>query len=201
MVEPAAERGDAVARQPAVGLDLGLARAPGADAADAAARAEALEMRPQAAHAGHVVLELGELDLELALGRVGVAGEDVEDHRGAVEHRQVELGLEVALLAGVSSSSATTVGVRRLQQRLELVDLARPQVEVGVRLVAELHDLRRRRPRPRCAAARAAPRARRGSGVAAIMKARCFAAPRALGRCVAGLGLAAVAGLLHRTPV
>ncbi len=99
LVEPAAQRGDAVAREPAVGLDLRLARAAGADAAVAAPRAEALEVRPQAAHAGHVVLELRELDLELALGRVGVPGEDVEDHRGAVDHRQAELGLEVALLA------------------------------------------------------------------------------------------------------
>ena len=90
---------DAVAREAAVGLDLRLARASGADAADAATGAEALEVRPQAAHAGHVVFELGELDLHLALGRVGVAGEDVEDHRGAVDHRHVELGLEVALLA------------------------------------------------------------------------------------------------------
>ena len=56
-------------------------------------------MRPQPAHAGEVVLELRELDLELALGRVGVDGEDVEDHRGAVDHRHAELLLEVALLA------------------------------------------------------------------------------------------------------
>ena len=85
VLEPAAQRGDAVAREPAVRLDLRLARAAGADAAHAAAGAEALEVRPQPAHAGHVVLELRELDLELALGRVGVAGEDVEDHRGAVD--------------------------------------------------------------------------------------------------------------------
>ena len=99
VVELAAQRRDAVARQAAVGLDLRLARAAGADAADAAAGAQALEVRPQAAHAGHVVLELGQLDLELALGRVGVDGEDVEDHRRAVDHRHAELLLEVALLA------------------------------------------------------------------------------------------------------
>ena len=56
-------------------------------------------MGPQPAHAGQVVLELGQLDLELALGRVGVVGEDVEDHRGAVDHRHAERRLEVALLA------------------------------------------------------------------------------------------------------
>ncbi len=61
--------------------------------------AEALEVGPQPPHAREVVLELGELDLELALGRVGVVGEDVEDHGGAVDDRHAELLLEVALLA------------------------------------------------------------------------------------------------------
>ena len=56
-------------------------------------------MGPQPAHAREVVLELGELDLELALGRVGVVGEDVEDDRRAVDHRHAERLLEVALLA------------------------------------------------------------------------------------------------------
>ena len=138
--------GDAVAREAAVGLDLRLARAAGADAADAAARAETLEVRPQAAHAGHVVFELGELDLHLALGRVGVAGEDVEDHRGAVEHRDVERGLEVALLARrqlVVGDDEVRVGL--LEQRLELLELARAEVEVRVRLVALLGELADRR--------------------------------------------------------
>ena len=45
-----------------------------------------------------VVLELGELDLHLP--SVIVVGEDVEDHRGAVDHGHLELRLEVALLAG-----------------------------------------------------------------------------------------------------
>src|SRR3954453_13563554 len=78
VVEPALECGDAVAGQAAVRLDLGLAGPPGADAADAAPGAEAPQGGPHASHAGHVVLELGELDLELALRRVGVPGEDVE---------------------------------------------------------------------------------------------------------------------------
>ena len=96
----AAQRGDPVARQAAVGLDLRLARATGADPAVDAPGAEALEVRPQAPHAGEVVFELRQLDLELPLGRVGVVGEDVEDHRGAVDHRHAERLLQVALLAG-----------------------------------------------------------------------------------------------------
>ena len=146
LVQAAAQDRDAVAREPAVGLDLRLARAAGADAADAAAGAETLEVRPQAAHAGHVVFELGELDLHLALGGVGVAGEDVEDHRGAVEHRDVELGLEVALLARRELVVGDDeVRVRLLEQGLELVDLARAEVVVRVRLVALLDELADRR--------------------------------------------------------
>src|SRR2546430_11193246 len=93
-LEAALERGYPVTRQPAVRLDLRLARAPGADAA-----AKALEVRPQAAHAREVVLELSELHLELALGGVRVVGEDVEDDRRAVDHGHADLLLEVALLA------------------------------------------------------------------------------------------------------
>ena len=61
--------------------------------------AEPLEVGPQAPHPREVVLELGELDLELALGGVGVGGEDVEDDRGAVDDRDAERRLEGALLA------------------------------------------------------------------------------------------------------
>ena len=142
MVEAAAERGDAVAREPAVGLDLGLAGASGADAADAAPGAEAFEVRPQAAHAGHVVFELGELDLHLAFSRVGVGGEDVEDHGRAVEHGYVELGLEVALLAWRELVVGDDeVRVELLDQRLEFLGLARAEVEVRVRVVALLREL------------------------------------------------------------
>ena len=90
-------------REPAIGLDLRLARAPRADSA-----AEALEVGPEPAHPREVVLELGELDLQLALGRVRVVGEDVEDDRGSVDHRHAERLLEVAPWRGSSSSSQAT---------------------------------------------------------------------------------------------
>ena len=61
--------------------------------------AESLEVGPQSAHPGQVVFELGQLHLQLALGRVGVVGEDVENHRRAVDHRHTERRLQVALLA------------------------------------------------------------------------------------------------------
>ena len=116
--QAAPERGDAVAREAAVGLDLGLARSAGADAAVHASRAQPLEVGPEPAHAREVVLELGELDLELALGRAGVVGEDVEDDRRAVDHRHVELLLEVALLARQQLVVAGhEVGVRSPRRR------------------------------------------------------------------------------------
>ena len=87
---------DAAPREPAVGLELRLAGAARADAA-----AEALEVLPHAAHARQVVLELRELDLELALGAHGVLGEDVEDQLRPVDDARLERVLEVALLRGL----------------------------------------------------------------------------------------------------
>ncbi len=135
------ERGDPVARQAAVGLDLALARAPGADTG-----AQALEMGPQAAHAGEVVLELRQLDLQLALGGVRVPGEDVEDHRGAVQHGHPHLLLEVALLPRRELVvDHHQVRVCFLHGGLELRQLPAPEVAVGVRLRAPLRHLPRRR--------------------------------------------------------
>ena len=91
--QPLAEQRDAAAREAAVGLELRLAGAARADAA-----AEPLEVLPHPAHARQVVLELRELDLELALGADGVLGEDVEDQLRAVDDARLERVLERALL-------------------------------------------------------------------------------------------------------
>ncbi len=55
-------------------------------------------MLPEAAHAGKVVLELSQLDLELPLGCDGVLGEDVEDQLRSVDHPRLESVFELALL-------------------------------------------------------------------------------------------------------
>ena len=103
-------------------------------------------MGPQPPHAGEVVLELGELDLELALGRVGVVGEDVEDHRGAVDHRHPQCRLEVALLARRELVVAgDQVGVDALGLGLDVVELAAPEVAVRVGRLAHLGHLARGR--------------------------------------------------------
>ena len=94
VLEPAPQRRDPVARQPSIRLDLALPRSPRADSA-----AEALEVRPQSAHPREVVFQLSKLDLQLALRAARVRGEDVEDHRRAVDHRHAERLLQVALLA------------------------------------------------------------------------------------------------------
>ena len=99
-------------------------------------------MRPQPAHAREVVLELRELDLELALGRAGVVGEDVEDDRRAVDHRHAELLLEVALLARQQLVvDRDQVGVGLLHRLLQLGELAAAEVAVRVGPLAALHHL------------------------------------------------------------
>src|SRR3954451_22026653 len=70
---------DAPHQAPAVDLELGLARTAGADAGALLAEAATGPAQPR-----QPVAQLGQLDLGLALLAVGVLGEDVEDHRGAV---------------------------------------------------------------------------------------------------------------------
>ena len=72
---------DARADVALVGLELRLARASGADAA-----AETAHLLVPDGEPGQVILILRQLDLELALARLGPLGEDVEDERAAVEH-------------------------------------------------------------------------------------------------------------------
>ena len=64
-----------------------------------------------------------------------VVGEDVEDHRGAVDHRHTERGLEVALLArGQLVVAGDQGGVGPLDRGLQLDELAAAQVAVGIGL-------------------------------------------------------------------
>ena len=107
---------------------------------------EPLEVRPEPPHAGEVVLELRQLDLELPLGRVGVVGEDVEDHRGPVDHRNAQLLLQVPLLARRELVvEGDQVGVGGGDLPLQLGELSPAQVAVRVGLGAGLGHLPRRR--------------------------------------------------------
>ena len=93
LLEPSPEERDAVACDPAVRLELRLAGASRSDAA-----AEPLEVLPHSPHPRQVVLELCELDLQLALGTHGMLREDVEDQLGPVHDPRLKLVLEHSLL-------------------------------------------------------------------------------------------------------
>ena len=197
--ELAAQRRDAVAGEAAVRLDLGLTGSTGERPAPG--RAQALEVGPQPPHAGHVVLELRELDLQLAVGGVRVVGEDPEDHGGAVDDGELELLLQVALLArGELVVGGDHVGVGRLGRRLHLGDLAGAQIGVRVRLVAVLDRLAHDRD-----SGGAKQLVELGQVVAGL---QCADGERALlrpafglGRAVAGRRGAAVAISLHAPPI
>ena len=80
------QHGDALAHAAAVDLELGLAGSAVADHAAGLAR----QMRPLAGEARQQVLELRQLDLELARLRGRPLREDVEDQLGAVDDAHAE---------------------------------------------------------------------------------------------------------------
>ena len=74
--------------------------------------------------------------------RVGVVGEDVEDHRGAVDHGHVERLFQVALLARQELIvHRHQVGVRLRDRRPQLGELSLAHVAVGLRAIAALGHL------------------------------------------------------------
>ena len=119
---------DPIAEQTTVGLELFFARTAQADTA-----LLALEVGPAAHQASGQMLELGELDLQLAFMAARALREDVEDQRSAVDHHALQLALEVALLArrqGVIEDH--DVGAVRTQGFADLLDLAAAGEELGI---------------------------------------------------------------------
>ena len=95
---------DAVRDEPAVFLELLLARAADADAA-----LVARQVGPHPLEPGQGVLELRQLDLEMGLVRPGPGGEDVEDDLGPVDDLDAqEPSPGSAVWAGPRSLSKTT---------------------------------------------------------------------------------------------
>lgn len=84
------EVGDAIAYPPPVDLQLRFPRAPAADAA-----CESAESLRAARQPGQSVLQLRELDLELAVGALGALRENVEDELRAVDDLQARAVGEV----------------------------------------------------------------------------------------------------------
>ena len=121
---------------PAVDFELRLARAPRPDATRLLAQRGAA-----AAQARQPVAQERELHLRLALGAAGVLGEDVEDHRGAVDGRAAEQLLEVAVLRRRQLVvEYDRVRVEAPAQLGDLLGLAPPDEGGGVGRVAPLHD-------------------------------------------------------------
>ena len=138
MLEVGLELGDAAHDAPAIDLELRLAAAePGADAA-ALLRQVGGRAAPQSRQA---VAQQRQLDLRLALERVGVLAEDVEDHRGAVDRRAAEQLLEVELLGRRQLVvEHDGVGVDGEADLLELLGLALADVPRVIGRVAALHE-------------------------------------------------------------
>src|SRR5262249_29776455 len=111
-----------------VHLELGLARAPGADAAGLLAQLDAAPPQPR-----QPVSQLRQLDLHHALLAVGVLGEDVEDQGDAVDDVAPELLLEVALLRRRQLVvEHDDVDVGRVGEGAQLVGLPGPDGRGGV---------------------------------------------------------------------
>ena len=89
LLELLPELGHAVADQPAVGLDLGLAGA----AEEAEAAALPLEVGPAPHQPARLIVEMGELDLQPALRGRRPLAEYLEDQAGAVDHLGLGRGL------------------------------------------------------------------------------------------------------------
>ena len=140
LLEIGLELGDPAHDPPTVDLELGLA------AAEAGADAAALLRQvggATAAQARQPVAQQRQLDLGLALERVRVLGEDVEDHRRAVDRRAAEQLLEVELLCRRQFVvEHDGVGVDGDADLLQLLGLALADVPRVVGRVATLHDTR-----------------------------------------------------------
>ena len=141
--EPAPQLRDPGVDAAAVGLDLRLARAASADAraARGATASLARQVAAPAAEPLLEVLQLGQLDLGLALCALGVLREDVEDQGGAVDDLDLDPVLQVAQLRRFEFAVADD-GVRpgHLDDLCDLLDLAAADVGGGVGMRAALHE-------------------------------------------------------------
>ena len=124
------QRVDAGADPPAIGFELGFARAAGADAA-----AQPRQLEPGADQPRQQILQLRELDLQLAFARPRAAREDVEDELRAIDDLAFEPLLQLAQLRRrqlVVEDDDVDVGFGRRAR--EQLDFAAAEKCRGVRL-------------------------------------------------------------------
>ncbi len=128
------QRRDARTDESPVYLELALALAEAAP--DPASGLLAHQVAPHAAQARQYVLELGELDLEAALVRLGVHAKDVEDEGRAVDDLDglADEALEVCLLRGRELVvEYDHVCIEGMDGRDEFLDLALADERLGDR--------------------------------------------------------------------
>ena len=136
-----AQLGDPVVDATAVGLDLGLTGTAQTHAAVATATGLTGQGVTPTAQSRQQVVELGELDLGLALAAARVLGEDVQDERGAVDHLDLDHVLQLDQLAGGEFTVGDDgVGAGGLDDVAELGRLALTDVGGGVGLGTALGD-------------------------------------------------------------
>ena len=118
--------------EPAVGFQLRFAGTSQADAAFLP-----LQVSPPADQSRREVLELRELDLQLAFEGSGPLREDVEDEPVPVEHARIERRLEIAFLARAQRVIQQDQFRVHVPSALEnLVNLALPDEEARVGALA-----------------------------------------------------------------
>src|SRR5690606_26682724 len=144
VLELAPQLGHPLLDAPAVGLQLRLTRTAATDTAALAADTSTGlpgEVATPATQSLVQVLQLGQLDLRLALPALRVLGEDVEDQRGAVDDLDLEAVLQVAQLRGAQLTVEDDgVGPGGVDHRTQLTDLARADVRRRVRLLTALQQ-------------------------------------------------------------
>ena len=143
--EFALQLADAAADQPAVDLELGLARATyagGTHAADGAPAGLTGQVAPLPGQSRHQIAELGQLDLHLGGTRTGMKSEDVENDGTAVEYAFVREGLQVAHLRRRQVIVEDDhVGVAAAGKVPQLLRLALPDVIGWINTPAVLQNL------------------------------------------------------------
>ena len=127
---------DAGARDAAVDLELRLARAARADAA-----AEALEVLPEAPHARQLYSSWASSTWSLPSAVWACSAKMSRMTRGAIDDAHLSVSSSTRCCAGVSSSSQTTTSASTcVGERLQLLQLAGPEVRARVRSEPVLHD-------------------------------------------------------------
>ena len=139
--------GNAPSNTAPVRFQLGFARAAGGDTTAARPAGTGLgatepgPLLPNLAQAGTQVLQLGQLDLELALPCLGTSGEDVQNERRPIHHPAPQPLAEVPLLGRAEVEVEDgEVSLLRRQKFAQLGHFAGADVGRRIRSVQPLHE-------------------------------------------------------------